>query len=37
MTKEIFLITEKELAIFDIEGNQFKTVKTFKQVLSYAI
>jgi hypothetical protein len=35
MTKEIFLVTDSELAIFDIEKNQFKAVLTFKQITSY--
>eukprot|EP00347_Sterkiella_histriomuscorum_P008402 403345231 len=35
MTREIILITESEIAIFDIDQNQFKAVKTFKQLLNY--
>jgi len=37
MTKEVFMITERELAVFDIEKNQFKAVKNFKTLLTYAV
>ena len=37
MTKEVLMVTERELVTFDIEKNQFKAVKNLKSLLTYAV